>query len=191
MDALRIPLSLNTLSKIETGRRDVSLDELVGLAAALGTPPIHLVFPLGHRRSVELFPGERIDTWDAARWFTGEDRPPRLDLITWSDLDEATEDWPVMRFREHDRLEWEWEQARRALTLAREKAGGADWDTPVERPDHLYVHLREAQYLEEVVRTIETQLRRHRTAMRRAGLDPGALPADLAHVEGGSGDGER
>jgi len=167
MTALRVPLSLNTLSKVELGTRDLSLDELVALAAALGVAPVLLIFPLGHQRSVELFPGDRLDTWAATRWFTGEASPPAIELITWSDLDETVDDWATSQFRDQDRLLEEWRWIRRTL------AAGDDIDS-----------------MHAAARGVEARLSRHRTAMRRQGIDPGPLPEGLAHIEGGD-DGER
>lgn len=75
------------LANIETGRRgpegqrrrDVTVDELVVLAAALGVPPLMLLFPVGDSRATALLPGRHEDTWAAARWFTGEDGSPGVD----------------------------------------------------------------------------------------------------------------
>ncbi len=178
------PLARSVIANLESGRRDVvSVAELLVLARALGVPPVLLIFPLGHEPLVEVLPDTKLPTWQAARWFVGDDPFPG----SGDDVEES----PVAYFREQDRLLSDWQQARRSLAEARAKTGGAGWDTPTERPDLLGAHLMEVQYLEGAVRAIEAQLRRHRTAMRRFGLDPGALPAELSHVEDGAELGQR
>jgi hypothetical protein len=67
------------LGYIETGRpdpegvrrREVTADEIVILAAALGVPPIDLVIPTGHAATVELIPGRHFSIDAARRWFDG------------------------------------------------------------------------------------------------------------------------
>src|SRR3954471_1522869 len=74
MTALGVGLSLNGLSKVELGNRELRLDELIALAAALDVAPVLLLFPLGRREKVELFPSIEAGTWAALKWFTGQDR---------------------------------------------------------------------------------------------------------------------
>jgi hypothetical protein len=58
------------LGKIERGERDISVMELVGIAAALQLPPLGLLFP-DIRQDVEIFPGNPVRGSDALGWFTG------------------------------------------------------------------------------------------------------------------------
>jgi transcriptional regulator with XRE-family HTH domain len=61
------------LVKLEHGRREaVSTAELAVLAAALGTAPILLLYPVGLADSVEYLPGKTAPPWDAARWWADE-----------------------------------------------------------------------------------------------------------------------
>jgi hypothetical protein len=61
------------LVKLEHGRREaVSTAELAVLAAALGTAPILLLYPIGSAGSVEYLPGKTAAPWDAARWWADE-----------------------------------------------------------------------------------------------------------------------
>lgn len=77
---LGLDLSPAALTNIETGRRDstgrrrreVSVDELVVLAAALNVPPLQLMYPLGAVPKVEMLPGVTTETWTAYRWAYGE-----------------------------------------------------------------------------------------------------------------------
>jgi len=78
--ALGLDLSPAALTNVETGRRDstgrrrrdVSVDELVVLAAALNVPPVQLMFPLGAVPEVEMLPGVLTSTWTAYQWAYGE-----------------------------------------------------------------------------------------------------------------------
>jgi hypothetical protein len=64
------------LSKLERGEREISVPELVGIAAALDLPPLALLFP-NVLDEVEIFPGRPVRGIDALGWFagTGEDAP--------------------------------------------------------------------------------------------------------------------
>jgi transcriptional regulator with XRE-family HTH domain len=72
-------LTSAALANIETGRRDsegrrrreVTVDELVALAAVLDESPLLLVFPLGADRFTEVLPGRTVSMWPAAQWFAG------------------------------------------------------------------------------------------------------------------------
>src|SRR5215204_5435227 len=120
---LGYPIPRSTIQNLEIGRKEsISIQEVVILARALAIPPVVLMYPVGREASVEALPGADVDTWSAAKWFTGEASFP-----------------------------------------------GADDDV-----DSMHA----------AARGVEARLSRHRTAMRRRGLDPGALPAELAHVEG-------
>lgn len=80
-----IPRSV--LTNLENGRREtVTVAELLVLAAALGVPPLLLVFPVGAEDDVEALPDVSADAWDAFRWATGTHlqdkltgRPPSTD----------------------------------------------------------------------------------------------------------------
>lgn len=58
------------LGKIERGDREISVTELVGIAAALDLPPLALLFP-DVREDVEVFPGNPVPGIEALGWFTG------------------------------------------------------------------------------------------------------------------------
>jgi len=77
-------LTAASLGNIERGqdkgakrrRRDVTVEELMVLARALGVPPLLLMVPLdAGKEQVELVPGEAWYVWDAAKWVTGEAYP--------------------------------------------------------------------------------------------------------------------
>lgn len=88
-------LTHGALGHIETGRRgpdgvrrrEVTVDEIVILAAALGVPPISLIVPVGHAADVEILPGLTVPVGDALLWIGGDvDRLPGVG----GQVDEAT-----------------------------------------------------------------------------------------------------
>jgi transcriptional regulator with XRE-family HTH domain len=177
MGELGQPLGITGLSKIENGKRGVDLDELVAMAKALGVPPLALLFPLGHERLIELFPGVSVQTWDAAKWFSGEAHFPGSD-------DDVGETAPA-RFREQDRLVLEWARLNVMAMESRRK-----FHEEADRPDRQEVWQEQAEWADNAANSLGDQLRRHRSYMRKDGLDPGPLPRQLAHLEDGD-DGER
>jgi 8-oxo-dGTP pyrophosphatase MutT (NUDIX family) len=66
-------LDRNVIAKLEAGiRQSVTFDEVCVLAAALGVPPIMLLFPLGQAEQAEVLPGRTVATYDAMQWFAGD-----------------------------------------------------------------------------------------------------------------------
>jgi transcriptional regulator with XRE-family HTH domain len=61
-----------SLAKIETGRRKVSLNEAVAIAAALGTSPAVLFLPIESRSMVRLTGQLEVRTSRARAWFTNQ-----------------------------------------------------------------------------------------------------------------------
>lgn len=183
MTALGVPLSLNGVSKVELGNRDLGLDELVALGAALGAAPLVLIFPLGKDRLTEIFPGTNVDTWAAAKWFTGEQPlPESVPEATWPGADGNISDQPPMYFREQDQLINEWGQLTMQVAMARREVA-------TMRPDMALAEVRGGMLpvLEQTLRLTEDKLRSHRAAMRNAGLDPGELPSSAAHIDAAQG----
>ncbi len=64
------PVHRVALPKIESGERDISIRELVGIAAALDVSPLTLVFP-NVLDDVEVLPGVIIAGIDVFAWWTG------------------------------------------------------------------------------------------------------------------------
>ncbi|PND55522.1 hypothetical protein CRM90_22485 [Mycobacterium sp. ENV421] len=67
---LGAPVHRTALPKIESGERDITITELVGLAAALDVPPLSLLFP-DVLAEIEVLPGKRMDGLSALGWFIG------------------------------------------------------------------------------------------------------------------------
>ncbi len=66
------PMARTVISNIENGRRgNVTVAEVIILAAALGVPPAALVFPVGYADRVEHLPGESAAPLAALDWWNG------------------------------------------------------------------------------------------------------------------------
>jgi transcriptional regulator with XRE-family HTH domain len=82
-EQLGYPITRSQIANYESGRKQ-SLDvaELLVLAAALGVPPVALLFPNLPDGDVEVVPGQVMSSADAMRWFTGENdsSEPQSDL---------------------------------------------------------------------------------------------------------------
>jgi transcriptional regulator with XRE-family HTH domain len=74
-------ISRSRISDLERGDRGglLGVAELLVLSAALDVPPILLLFPGVPGEPVEMLPGRVVESWDAARWFTGEEPSPAED----------------------------------------------------------------------------------------------------------------
>lgn len=69
------PISRAAIANYESGRKKgLDLGELLVLSAALGVPPLVLLFPALPDGPVEALPDLTVDSWDAAAWFSGEAR---------------------------------------------------------------------------------------------------------------------
>lgn len=181
MGALGVPLSLNGISKVELGNRELGLDEIAALARALDVAPLQVIFPIGLEPVVELLPGASVATWAAAKWFTGEAAfPVVLPNASWIPAEERLDELPTTYFREQDRIVAEWGRARQQLTEARarlvEQEGAG-------RGDMALAMAREVSYVEDLLRRTEEELRRHRSVMGNKGMNPGNLPPELRHVD--------
>src|SRR5262245_21538204 len=76
--------SRSTLTKLEGGRyRNVSVDDLFALAAALGIAPTYLLTPLEDDSIVAVAPKVQLPAWAVRKWIRAEARPlmlPDVDL---------------------------------------------------------------------------------------------------------------
>lgn len=175
-------LTQSSIENIESGRRrNITIEELAVLAYALGVPPVVLLFPVGDVDQVEVLPGRAVDTWSAAKWFTGEDPLP-----TW---DERENRWVVER---EDVAQWE--QGAAAVTLyrmhdqlRRQRAGLLQVARRVGRPteppisdDALRSRVDAAW---ERVQSIDNEIRGIRRTLRTLGLIPPVLREGLRYLD--------
>ena len=66
---LGLPIGRPAIAKMERGLRDTIT--VTGAGSDRARPervPADLMFPLGQRETVELMPGEHMDTWEAVLW---------------------------------------------------------------------------------------------------------------------------
>ena len=68
--AIGMSLNRSVISKIESGERNVSIDEALAIAVALGVEPAALLFPRS-TSSVRLAPRMIVSNQRAAMWFRG------------------------------------------------------------------------------------------------------------------------
>jgi transcriptional regulator with XRE-family HTH domain len=65
-------LTRTVITKLENGRKEaVSTAELAVLGKALGIPPAMLMYPLGIQQTVEVVPGQELETLEAFYWLSG------------------------------------------------------------------------------------------------------------------------
>lgn len=162
-------LTHGVIGSIETGRRDeagrrrreVSTDELVVLAKALGVPPLLLMFPVDKVEQVELFPGHETSTWGAARWFSGE-----------APIDDQDRNWvqgaaPITMLRQHDRYVADWTGIPIAVHGDTAEAADARFEDKLAKR-----------------REIEIGIKHVRESLRQLGVALPGIPSDLAYMIG-------
>jgi hypothetical protein len=97
-------VSRSTISDMEVGRRTrFEVAELIVLAAALGVPPVALLYPGVLTEEVELLPGVSCTAFDAAQWFSG------LAMPGWRGITGADGGASLRLRRAHDDL---WQEIR-------------------------------------------------------------------------------
>lgn len=178
---LGLQLDRSVIAKLEKGlRQTITIGEILVLARALDVPPVLLVFPIGHDAEVEVLPDQVVSTWDAAKWFAGDEplilRDEKGDPATLG-ADELAA-WnggvsPVPLFREHDRLLAQRAAAQTMLAGAYRAASQATSD------EQKQLQKLRAESEERHVREIERSLWDLRAHLQREGFTPPPLPAEL------------
>ncbi|GAA2738929.1 helix-turn-helix transcriptional regulator [Actinocorallia aurantiaca] len=84
VDALRdlgmTELTTSVITNLELGRRDgsgrrrMTLEELIALAYVLDVPPLELLAPLGQDVTVTILPGLEVGPYELRNWLTGNSR---------------------------------------------------------------------------------------------------------------------
>jgi transcriptional regulator with XRE-family HTH domain len=172
-------LTRQAISKIETGGRDVRMDEVAVLARALRVPPVLLLFPLGVAPSVDVFPPEpTVPTWQAVRWFTGDAHLDGSDIST--DPGAA----PAVLWRRHQKaVDEALEAIRRGKAMASVSSHSGP---PAPAESEVLPGLSFTDWLPEHRREVDDRLRAVqsiRREIRRFGLTPDALPEVLAPID--------
>jgi transcriptional regulator with XRE-family HTH domain len=163
-----LPIKRSVLANFEGGRRPaLSVVELLVIARILKVPPVQLLFPIGLEETAEVLPGEAVDTWSALKWFTGE-----ASRLPGDAPDEASEQGaePVRLFRRHDRLVADWWSNNRHLQKLFVTTSGS--------PEEGIVRLAS-----QTLQSIGDAIKEVRRDMRRRGLTPPPLEAELTYVD--------
>lgn len=177
-----LPLDRAVIAKLEKGiRQTVSVAEVLVLGRALGVPPIELIFPIGHQELYEVLPGKEMGTWQAAKWFSGEDvfliRAADGEWDSSEEDDRAHQRSAAFAYRWHDRYVKYFLRSDAAAKAERRAAGAAETDA--ERD----AHLRLAAAEDRQHQSDRRQLRQHREQMRREGLTPPQMWGVLADID--------
>jgi transcriptional regulator with XRE-family HTH domain len=92
MGKLGVDFPRSTLADLESGRRNqVSVAELLAIAAALNVPPVLLISPVGASAETEIVPGNRVAAFRAVQWISGETPIPHADDEAY--ITSITDDW--------------------------------------------------------------------------------------------------
>jgi transcriptional regulator with XRE-family HTH domain len=75
LEELGVKLNTSQIAKIETGVRDISLDEALSIALALGVSPLHLFIPIEEVQQVALAPNFTQAPTVARTWVRGGTLP--------------------------------------------------------------------------------------------------------------------
>lgn len=170
-----LPIKRTVLANFEAGRRPaLSVAELLILARILQVPPVLLLFPVGQETGSDVLPGTSVDTWSAAKWFTGE-----TEAIP-GETEERQETEPVRLYREHEQVVEEWRDVQRKIK-AFLGAVGEEIDRVEPEPHIASARLWDAAATE--LRNSEDAIRGVRKRMRTHGLTPPTLEAEMARIE--------
>jgi transcriptional regulator with XRE-family HTH domain len=170
-----LPIKRTVLANFEAGRRPaLSVAELLILARILQVPPVLLLFPVGQETGSDVLPGTSVDTWSAAKWFTGE-----TEAIP-GETEERQETEPVRLYREHEQVVEEWREVQRKIK-AFLGAVGEEIDRVEPEPHIASGRLWDAAATE--LRNSEDAIRGVRKRMRTHGLTPPSLEAEMARIE--------
>jgi transcriptional regulator with XRE-family HTH domain len=190
------PMLATVVSKVERGERRIDVDDLIAFGRALEVPPLLLLYPLGEQDEVEVLKGQRVPTWEALKWFVGDDRFPS-ERIPGGEIDPETglpewyydpeEGWeegaaPVKLYREHERLVQKFRENQRKSRriMATRRADLREFRSEPD-PDGLDEQL--LRMAAETMRNTEEGIRTVRATMRMRGLKLPRLPEDLAGLD--------
>jgi transcriptional regulator with XRE-family HTH domain len=96
LESLGYPIDRSAIARIEMGKRDVSLDEALAFAVALGVPPGSLILPRSMDETISPTPAVSVASADAQLWWWGAEplrstlqekwaKPPTKDWVASSD----------------------------------------------------------------------------------------------------------
>lgn len=161
------PIPRNVIANMESGRRaSLPLVDVMVLAAALGTYPVCLIFPVGYVEQTQELPfQELVTTWDALRRFIGEEDVPGHDPGLVSD------------FEHHASL-----VSTTLAALEEEERARFAAKTATSRAQQEEAERKRTKYADQAV-TAKYTLRHLRRKLREAGATPPDLPPALGDVD--------
>lgn len=185
-------MTRSVIANLETGARDsLSIPEWLILAAALGVPPLLLLYPLGRTdEKSEVLPGVELSPWEGLLYAeTGHHRK-----------NEPTEDKTIQLFRSHENGVQQWRRVSAELrdidrVLAGEPRAVLKPRHPSLRdgePDPADDQRHLAAARTSLAANVDLQIqgiRLIRDAIKTAGLLPPPLPPGLRYLDAGD-DGE-
>lgn len=182
--ALGWPIKRTVLSNLESGYREtITIPELFVIAQALEVPPVLLVFPVGHERSIETLPDKTLSTWEAAKWFIGEEPWPGADGgpeergDRWKEWQQAAA--PLDLYRSHEQSQRRWARAKMNAFRDRKEADEASSE------EGRAARLAAADEADRLMQTLEDTLRHVRQRMRDLGIELPVLLDNLRHLDAG------
>jgi transcriptional regulator with XRE-family HTH domain len=126
---LGLPIDRNVIAKLENGHRNsVTVDEVCVVAAALGVPPVLLLFDVAGGGLAEVLPGRHVPAFRAEEWFAGSEPlpgPGDAGAVTVTDLPNAGAALPLVIYRLSDQAYREQRQAQRRARLWEEQGDAA------------------------------------------------------------------
>jgi len=135
------PMDQATVARLETGKRGVSVDDLLLFALALGVAPLYLLLPRA-TGPVELAPGMAVSGWEALAWARGMYALPFTDATdTEAAVDdpevrhyyEAVPDYEERAIRHHPLVRTLWLEVGYAMTCAASTSTRAGLRRSLER----------------------------------------------------------
>ena len=71
------------IARIEAGDRQVSIDELIEISAALGTTPVHMIVPISGDQPLHVAPRLSVSPREARQWIRGQGPLREEDVRTY------------------------------------------------------------------------------------------------------------
>lgn len=108
LGAAGYPMNRVTVAKVEAGKRGVTVDDLLALAAVLNVSPVRLMLPdAAGEEPVSITPAVSVPAWAAWAWAEGQGPLPTLSdddgLYTVEEAEEYLRERPAeLRQREQD-----------------------------------------------------------------------------------------
>jgi transcriptional regulator with XRE-family HTH domain len=166
---LGAPIDRATISKIETGDRRMTLDEVFWFAYALGVSPAALMLPRAFGSEVSVTPATTLTTEEAFDWLRGFYFAQGRDLSA-AEIS-ATEAFFFEEGLEYDALAWrrfpELTRIRNVASLPIKAAMTAGATPPDEEPEEFLGFAREElEHIQELVQAAHREIEREEKRLK-------------------------